>query len=59
MATAMRSITPVIVGLRIKIARTALHMTQEHLSKAIGFNDRQTLSDIENGKRLVSEDETV
>lgn len=53
----MRSITPVIVGLRIKIARTALHMTQEHLSKAIGFNDRQTLSDIENGKRLVSEDE--
>jgi Zn-dependent peptidase ImmA (M78 family)/transcriptional regulator with XRE-family HTH domain len=58
MATAMRS-TPVIVGLRVKIARTALRMTQEHLSTAIGFNDRQTLSDIENGKRSVSEDELL
>jgi len=55
----MRSINPVIVGLRVKIARTALRMTQERLSTAIGFNDRQTLSDIENGKRLVSEDELL
>lgn len=59
MATAMSSITPVIIGLRVKIARDALRMTQADLSAAIGFNDRQTLSDIENGKRSVTEDELL
>jgi transcriptional regulator with XRE-family HTH domain len=55
----MNSINPVIVGLRVKVARNALDMTQEQVSQAIGFNDRQTLSDIETGKRLVSEDELL
>ncbi|MGN6651646.1 helix-turn-helix domain-containing protein [Trinickia sp.] len=55
----MRSISPVIIGLRVKIARDALRMTQDDLSTAIGFNDRQTLSDIENGKRSVSDDELL
>ena len=55
----MPSINPVIIGLRVKIARDALRMTQDDLSAAIGFNDRQTLSDIENGKRSVSDDELL
>ena len=43
-ATAIPLITPVIIGLRVKIARDALRMTQADLSVAIGFNDRQTLN---------------
>lgn len=47
------------VGLRIKHARDLLNLTQEQVSVAMGFNDRQTLSDIENGKRAVKTDELV
>jgi Zn-dependent peptidase ImmA (M78 family)/DNA-binding XRE family transcriptional regulator len=45
------------VGLRIKHARDLLNLTQEQVSAAMGFKDRQTLSDIENGKRSVKTDE--
>ena len=45
------------VGLRIKHARDLLNLTQEQVSEAMGFNDRQTLSDIEKGKRGVNSDE--
>lgn len=47
------------VGLRIKHARDLLKLTQEQVSAAMGFNDRQTLSEIENGKRAVKTDELV
>lgn len=47
------------VGLRIKHARDLLNLTQEQVSVAMGFNDRQTLSDIENGKRSVKTEELV
>jgi Zn-dependent peptidase ImmA (M78 family)/transcriptional regulator with XRE-family HTH domain len=53
----MSSPTSVNVGLRVKHAREAQDMNQEQLSKALGFNDRQTLSDIETGKRAVKADE--
>lgn len=48
---------PVNVGLRVKHARELLELTQEQVSTAMSFNDRQTLSDIENGKRAVKADE--
>jgi Zn-dependent peptidase ImmA (M78 family)/transcriptional regulator with XRE-family HTH domain len=47
------------IGLRIKHAREILNLTQEQVSVAMGFNDRQTLSDVEKGKRSVKADELV
>jgi len=47
------------VGLRIKHARDLLGLTQEQVSEAMGFKDRQTLSDVEIGKRAVKSDELV
>lgn len=51
--------TSVNVGLRVKHAREQLRLTQEHVSSALGFKDRQTLSDIENGKRALKADELL
>ncbi len=53
----MSSPIPINVGLRVAHARDAMGMNQEQLSKALGFNDRQTLSDIETGKRAVKAEE--
>lgn len=36
-----------------------MKLSQEQLSREIGFNDRQTLSDIENGKRTVKAEELL
>ena len=47
------------IGYRVKNAREACKMRQEQLAEAMGFNDRQTLSDIENGKRSLKADELV
>lgn len=47
------------VGLRVKLVREHLGQTQEQVTAAMGFNDRQTLSDIENGKRAVKTDELL
>lgn len=52
-------VVSVKVGLRIKHARDLLKLTQEQVSTAMGFNDRQTLSEIENGRRAVKSDELV
>jgi hypothetical protein len=43
------------VGLQIKHARDLLNLTQEQVSEAMGFKDRQTLC--EQGKRSVKSDE--
>jgi len=56
---ASTSAIAVNVGLRIKHAREQLRLTQEQASARLGFNDRQTLSDIENGKRAVKSDELL
>ena len=47
------------LGLRVKHARELLDLTQEQVSVAMGFKDRQTLSDIENGKRALKADELL
>jgi XRE family transcriptional regulator, fatty acid utilization regulator len=47
------------IGRRIKWFREQQDLTQEELSKRLGFNDRQTLAAIEGGKRKVLPDELV
>lgn len=42
------------IGSRIRALREEKRLTQEDLSRLLGFNDRQTLSAIENGERRVS-----
>lgn len=51
--------TPDRVGRRIKWFREQHKMTQDELAKHLGFSDRQTLSDIEAGKRKAASDELV
>ena len=46
-----------LIGHRIKAARVAAERTQEDLTRALGLNDRQSVSDIENGKRALKPDE--
>jgi Zn-dependent peptidase ImmA (M78 family)/DNA-binding XRE family transcriptional regulator len=46
-------------GRRIKFLREARDLTQAAVSKTVGFKDRQTLSDIEAGKRKIAPDEFV
>ena len=47
------------IGLRVRRAREAKGWTQDQLTEALELNDRQTVSDIENGKRAVKPDELV
>jgi len=55
----MQAMTAERVGRRIKWLREQRGLTQDELAKGLGFNDRQTLSDIEGGKRKVTSDELV
>ena len=48
-----------MVGRRIQIARDELGLSQEELSKQLGFPVRQTLSNIEAGKRKVTAEELM
>lgn len=48
-----------LIGTRVRVARDALALTQDQLGDALGFNDRQTVSDIENGKRALKPGELV
>lgn len=47
------------VGPRVKYARDLLGMSQEDLKSRLGFKDRQTVSDIETGKRAVKAEELL
>lgn len=47
------------LGARIKRARTKLNLSQDDLALKLGFNDRQTVSDIETGKRALKADELL
>lgn len=47
------------VGMRVAAARKQAGMNQEVLSEALGFNDRQILSNIESGKRALSPEELL
>lgn len=48
-----------IMGGRVRAAREAISLTQQQLTDALGFADRQTLSAIENGNRRVQAAELV
>lgn len=46
-----------LIGIRVKAARETAGVTQDSLAAELGFNDRQTISDIENGKRALKAEE--
>lgn len=48
-----------IVGHRVKLAREDVSLSQDELASRLGFNDRQTLSNIEAGKRKLTAEELV
>lgn len=48
-----------LIGYRVKAAREAMGWTQDRLTQAIGLKDRQSVSDIENGKRALKPDELL
>jgi XRE family transcriptional regulator, fatty acid utilization regulator len=48
-----------IVGRRVKLAREEANLSQEELASRLGFNDRQTLSNIEAGKRKLTAEELL
>jgi len=48
-----------LIGARVRVARDAMNLTQEQLGDALGFKDRQSVSDIETGKRALKSDELV
>lgn len=48
-----------LIGYRVKAARVAAGWTQDQLTQGLGLNDRQSVSDIENGKRALKSDELL
>jgi Zn-dependent peptidase ImmA (M78 family)/transcriptional regulator with XRE-family HTH domain len=48
-----------LIGYRVKAAREAKGWTQDQLTRGLGLNDRQSVSDIENGKRGLKPDELL
>ncbi|HZM04965.1 MAG TPA: XRE family transcriptional regulator [Candidatus Saccharimonadales bacterium] len=48
-----------IVGQRVKLAREDANLSQDELACQLGLNDRQTLSNIEAGKRKLTAEELV
>ena len=48
-----------LIGRRIKAIRQARGISQEELARALGFNDRQTVSAIETGLRRVGAEELL
>jgi len=56
----MEATTPNLkIGIRVAAARDQAGLTQEALSERLGFNDRQTLSNIESGKRKLTPEELI
>ena len=48
-----------LIGLRVRAAREAKGWTQDQLAECLGLNDRQSVSDIENGKRALRAEEML
>lgn len=46
-----------LIGFRVKAAREAAGWTQERLAQLLQLNDRQSISDLENGKRRLQPNE--
>lgn len=55
----MSGILTQLIGTRVRALREERGLSQEALSRLLGFNDRQTLSAIENGERRVSAEELL
>lgn len=55
----LEKISQKLIGYRVKAARAAKGWTQDQLTQGLGLNDRQTVSDIENGKRALKPDELL
>ena len=48
-----------LIGCRVKAARETKGLTQEQLTQDLGLNDRQSVSDIENGRRSLKMEELL
>lgn len=55
----LEKISKKLIGYRVKAAREAKDWTQDQLTQGLGLNDRQSVSDIENGKRALKSDELL
>lgn len=55
----LERISQKLIGYRVKAAREAKGWTQDELTQGLGLNDRQSVSDIENGKRALKPDEML
>ncbi|MCW8165126.1 ImmA/IrrE family metallo-endopeptidase [Verminephrobacter aporrectodeae subsp. tuberculatae] len=55
----LEKISHKLIGYRVKAARESRGWTQDQLTQGLGLNDRQTISDIENGKRALKPDEML
>ena len=55
----IKNIAQKTIGYRVKAAREAMNLTQAQLAEALTLNDRQTISEMENGNRAVKPDELV
>jgi transcriptional regulator with XRE-family HTH domain len=55
----LEKISQKLIGYRVKAAREAKGWTQDELTQGLGLNDRQSVSDIENGKRALKPDEML
>ena len=48
-----------LIGYRIKAAREVSEWSQQKLAEELGFKDRQTISDLEKGKRVLKPEELI
>jgi Zn-dependent peptidase ImmA (M78 family)/transcriptional regulator with XRE-family HTH domain len=55
----LEKISQKLIGYRVRAAREAKNWTQDQLTQGLGLNDRQSVSDIENGKRGLKPDELL
>lgn len=55
----LEKISQKLIGYRVKAARDAKGWTQDRLTHDLGLKDRQSISDIENGKRALKPDELL
>lgn len=55
----LEKVSQKLIGYRVKAAREARGWTQDQLTQGLGLKDRQSVSDIENGKRALKPDELL
>ncbi len=55
----MDGISQRMIGYRIKAAREVSDWSQQKLAEELGFKDRQTISDLEKGKRVLKPNELI